>query len=114
MNAATWASLGAVVAAIFASVVSFISARRSHKLEATKVDVAAYDRAKEFTDGLIEALRTEVERLNQQVDRMRRDLEAEEQENQLLRNQVNELSKTANRLRYEISVLQTRLRGTPE
>lgn len=113
MNAATWASLGAVIAAIFASIVSFIAARRSHKLETTKVDLAAYDRAKEFTDGLIEALRKEVERLNQQVDRMRKEIEQEEQENQLLRQQVNELSKTANNLRYEISVLQTRLRGQP-
>ncbi len=110
MSASILASAVAVLVALISGVVTFITARRSHKLEVSKVDVAAYERAKEFNDSLVSALRTEVDRLNEQVARLRTELETEERENQVLRKQMVELSQTANRLRLELSVLQQRLR----
>ena len=110
MTAANWISLGSVLAVIIVGGFAFISSRRANKIAATKLDVAAYERAKQFTDRLVDDLRTEVDRLHAQIRELRTELESEERENQALRKQVSELSKTANRLRYELTVLQQRLK----
>lgn len=109
MSGQGWATLGTFMVSLLAVWVTYVSSRRSARVERTKVDADAYTRANEITDGLIDKLQSEVNRLNIQVAELRTALVHEERENEDLRNQLRALTATANTLRGEVAVLTKRL-----
>lgn len=111
MSAATAASLVAVVVALISGVVTLFTSRRAHKLDEEKADAAVFERARLFTDQIIANLQDEVDRLNNLVASLRSQLEHTEAENLGLRTTVNELTRTANNLRWDLTVLQRQIAG---
>lgn len=115
MNPAVWAAGGAVVAAILAATITgFVSWRTSRKmtdLERRKLNGADFDRNKAITDGIINELRKEVDRLKAQVRELTRALHEERAEKQAVQQLLREMTVTANALRHHIRVLETQLNG---
>lgn len=101
------AGIAAVVGALF----SFRASTRATSLESSKVDAAAYERAKSIYEGSLRELERQLERMREQMDRVNTQLATEQDTSSALRTQlrtlrshVEELERTVTDLRLQLTL----------
>lgn len=101
------AGLAAVLGAFF----SFKASTRATSIESSKVDAAAYERAKSIYEGALRELERQLERMREQLDRVNTQLANEQDTSnamrlqmRTLRSHVEELERTVTDLRLQLTL----------
>lgn len=99
------------VAAIVGAIFSYRASTRATSIESSKVDAAAFERAKSIYEGSLRELERQLERMREQFDRVNAQLATEQDTSSALRSQlrtlrshVEELERTVNDLRLQLTL----------
>ncbi|MFG2001671.1 hypothetical protein ACGFNU_21225 [Spirillospora sp. NPDC048911] len=85
------------------------AAEQTAELERTKVDAAAYERAKSVYESALGQLEKQLERLQEQLDRLNEQLAREQDTSNTLRNQIHELRRQVSELERTVGELRRQL-----
>ena len=99
------------IAAVIGAWFSYRASTRATSIETSKVDAAAYERAKTIYEGSLRELERQLERMREQMDRVNQQLYTEQDTSNALRSQlrtlrghVEELERTVNDLRLQLTL----------
>lgn len=111
MDTPTLAAVIAGIVAIISAALTYRASSQANRVNSTKVDAEAYDRAQNiYKSGLAEYER-QMGLMREQVDRLERQVQEEREVTEKLRRYVRELRETIARMERHIAVMRRKLQA---
>ncbi len=111
MDGATTAAILSAVAALGAAFLTYRASSQANRINSTKVDAEAYDRAQVLWEKALAQAESQTDRLRSQVDRLSDQLATEQDVSNNLRNQVRTLQQTVTSMEQSLSALRLQIAG---
>lgn len=116
MNASLVVGMGSAIAAIVSAILAYNSSKQANRTTEKKVDAEAFERSQQFyekllaeADKAVDRLRVQVERLQDQLDRVSNALSTEQGVSGILRTHVRALQQQVSNMESSIVALRTQL-----
>lgn len=109
MTVEIWVAAIACLGSLGAAAFSARSASRSTAVEASKVDAAAFDRAKSIYESALQTLEEQLERMRTRLDTVTQQLTQEQDASIGMRQQIREFQTQVEALERTVSDLRVRL-----
>lgn len=107
MSVANSAAIVAGIAAVLSTILSFFISRRSTRVEESKVDQAAYEKALKYYDQTLDRQNQDLSRVYTQLDRVQSELDKEKNENSNLKGTVGVLQSQINIMQTQAGIMQS-------
>lgn len=106
MSSAAWSTIGAVISALVVLAGGVYTQRQTSRIDRTKVDGQAYERARSFDRETTDRIRVELDRAQQEIEQLRATLSRERvehgQDRAAMSRQIDALERTVFRLRRQL------------